>query len=199
MAIGDLDGDGWQDVIAAGHIEETHVFRNDGGTFTDITAYSGIDTSAFDSSVALGDTDNDGMWDVVDEDDDNDGIPTSIETDENSEFLLGCPNPDALPNHLDDDSDGDGLLDVEEGHLNDGDDDGIPDFLDCNDAGCAEDADGEVLEEQTIRIDSNAFLTADGERRLVLDARAVAVEVVGMHESPRAKRAVEFLERRVEP
>ncbi|MCO4747346.1 MAG: hypothetical protein KC912_21280 [Proteobacteria bacterium] len=71
-------------------------------------------------------------------DDDNDG-----QIDEN----VGQRNtPDGIPNYLDDDSDGDGISDADE--WRDGPDangDGVPDFLDCDDAstGCGEDADGD--------------------------------------------------------
>ena len=59
-------------------------------------------------------------------------------------------------------------------------------------------ADGEELGTQALRIDSNAFLTATGERSFELDPAADSVEIVGLHTSPRQKKPVEFLRRRIE-
>ncbi len=64
MAIGDLDRDGDNDVIAIGRLRMNHVWRCDGDVYTDVTAGSGIESSSFDSGVALGDYDRDGDLDV---------------------------------------------------------------------------------------------------------------------------------------
>jgi predicted outer membrane repeat protein len=78
------------------------------------------------------DSDLDGIIDVLDDDDDGDGIPTKVE-------LLADPDKnqipdidvdgDGIPNYLDTDSDGDGYLDRDEG-LKDEDLDGIEDYID---------------------------------------------------------------------
>ncbi len=89
------------------------------------------------------DTDEDGTPDYLDEDDDNDGIPTRDENtppfctdnpfDSDGDGTPNCEDTDAdgdgTPNYLDLDSDGDGLPDSEEG-TGDEDEDGIPNFLD---------------------------------------------------------------------
>jgi hypothetical protein len=65
VGIGDLDNDGDMDLVAVSRLEPNHVFRNDGGGFfSDVSTRAGIDTSAFDSCVALGDYDRDGDLDV---------------------------------------------------------------------------------------------------------------------------------------
>ena len=74
------------------------------------------------------DSDFDGTPDVLDTDDDDDGIPTSAEG--NSD-----PDGDGTPSHLDNDSDDDGLWDFEEvgddpNNPVDSDGDGIPDMQD---------------------------------------------------------------------
>ena len=71
------------------------------------------------------DTDKDGIIDALDEDDDNDGVPTAIEAKTNSDPLSQ-------------DSDGDGISDGEEIGDNheqpkDSDGDGIPDLIDAAD------------------------------------------------------------------
>ena len=42
VGIGDLDGDGDPDVVLAGGLLPNHVFRNDGGRFTDVTSLTGM-------------------------------------------------------------------------------------------------------------------------------------------------------------
>lgn len=68
------------------------------------------------------DTDGDGIPDYLDEDDDNDNVPTSQEIS-NDDNLDGDDNPltnptntdeDSLPNYLDPDDDGDGILTINE-------------------------------------------------------------------------------------
>ena len=78
------------------------------------------------------DTDLDGVIDALDDDDDNDGILTSVELradpDKNQVADIDVDG-DGQPNHLDMDSDGDGFLDVEEG-IQDLDLDGVEDYID---------------------------------------------------------------------
>ncbi|HRI26855.1 MAG TPA: hypothetical protein PK239_16855 [Chitinophagales bacterium] len=84
------------------------------------------------------DTDNDGILDILDTDDDNDTIPTILEDiNQNANPTDDDTNQNGIPNYLDNDDDGDGILTQYEdannnGNLFDDDDDGdgIPDFLD---------------------------------------------------------------------
>jgi MYXO-CTERM domain-containing protein len=73
------------------------------------------------------DTDEDGIPDALDEDDDGDGIPTRLE----GAFDV---DGDGVPNYLDLDSNGDGTPDSEYGAEADDDGDGIPNFLDLADS-----------------------------------------------------------------
>src|SRR5215475_617535 len=69
----DVDGDGWQDIVFVNGRDWTPkgrktlnaLYRNNkNGTFTDITAGSGLDTEMFAIGVAVGDYDNDGKDDI---------------------------------------------------------------------------------------------------------------------------------------
>ncbi len=69
----DVDGDGWQDVvllngrdwIPRGRKTLNALYRNNkNGTFTDISAGSGLDTEMFAIGIAVGDYDNDGRDDI---------------------------------------------------------------------------------------------------------------------------------------
>jgi hypothetical protein len=69
----DVDGDGWQDVILInsrdwaprGRKSLSALYRNNGnGTFTNITAGSGLDVEMYGLGVAVGDYDNDGRDDL---------------------------------------------------------------------------------------------------------------------------------------
>ena len=71
-------------------------------------------------SIIPYDTDEDGVPDREDADDDNDGI---LDVDEGGEDL--DTDGDGVPNRIDDDSDGDGCLDVLEAGFEDGDQDGV--------------------------------------------------------------------------
>ena len=94
-----------------------------------------------------GDWEFDGLPNIIDPDDDDDGILTLYEGDGDDECV---GYPDGVPNYLDLDSDGDGLDDSTEGDQNtDSDGDGFPDFLDCNDTGCAGDEDNDGLDNCT--------------------------------------------------
>ena len=103
-----------------------------------------LDGQEFGTGTKARDTDGDGKVDILDADDDNDGIPTSSE-DKN---LDGDKNPstqaldtdtDSTPNYLDKDDDGDGVLTSNENYNggtpvdDDTDKDGKPDYLDNDD------------------------------------------------------------------
>ena len=88
------------------------------------------------------DDDDEGTWDndgdlipnYLDEDDDNDSIPTSVEYAASIAAGVVNADSDAIPNWFDIDSDGDGLFDGDEG-TEDLDNDGLPDFIDSDDDG----------------------------------------------------------------
>ncbi len=99
----------------------------------------------------IADTDGDLIPDQDDPDDDNDGIPDTVDG-------VGVDTDgDGIDNLLDTDSDGDGISDFEEAGPNpqapvDTDNDGTPDFMDTDsnddgtpDSGSADDADGDGL------------------------------------------------------
>ena len=69
----DADGDGWPDIllingkdwVARGHKSHAALYRNNhNGTFTDISAGSGLDIEIYGLGVAIADYDNDGRDDV---------------------------------------------------------------------------------------------------------------------------------------
>ena len=98
------------------------------------------------------DSDQDGIFNHLDDDDDNDGILTLDEinpeaSDIDSIFIDS--DQDAIPNHLDDDDDGDGILSIQE--LIDTDGDGILDALestliDTDNDGVSDQLDSENLD-----------------------------------------------------
>lgn len=62
---GDLDNDNWPDLVLANRREPSRIYRNNGdGTFTDITAGSGVVVNAQVMSVSLADVDSDGHLDL---------------------------------------------------------------------------------------------------------------------------------------
>ena len=71
----DYDGDGWQDILLIngtdwpGHKKRRttlRLYRNNGnGTFTDVTAHSGLDVEMYGMGVAVGDYNNDGFPDIL--------------------------------------------------------------------------------------------------------------------------------------
>jgi hypothetical protein len=69
----DFDGDGWADILLINSRDWTHTGRkshaalyhnNHNGTFTDVTAGSGLDVEIYGIGVAVADYDNDGREDV---------------------------------------------------------------------------------------------------------------------------------------
>lgn len=75
LAIFDFDNDGDQDILfvnskdwpwdePSDRSSRLALFRNDGGTFTDVTADSGLDVSLYGMGAAVGDFDNDERVDV---------------------------------------------------------------------------------------------------------------------------------------
>ncbi len=86
------------------------------------------------------DRDADGIINPLDDDDDGDGLLTLLES---GDECLGKA-PDLLPGHLDFDTDGDGICDVDE-YPGDQDGDGTAEILDCDEDGCEGDADDDGL------------------------------------------------------
>ena len=133
---GDLDKDGLTN--------EQEQLIGSSPTDTDSDNDGILDGQEVGSSTKARDTDADGKIDILDADDDNDGIPTASEDanldgDKNpSTYPLGT-DTDSLPNYLDVDDDGDGLLTSSENYnsgtpADDGaDKDGKPDYLDSDD------------------------------------------------------------------
>jgi large repetitive protein len=118
----DTDGDGltnWEEQIT---LTDPYTNDTDGDSLPD-----GQEVSPND----LTDTDGDGLIDALDEDDDNDGIPTHIEVFEAYNLYGEDVDGDGLPNWLDPDSDGDGLSDGDE-YESDLNGNGIPDYVEAN-------------------------------------------------------------------
>ena len=64
VAVGDYDGDG-DDDLCYPNIGKTHLFRNDGGRFTDVTDDAGIKSAGAGASALFLDTDGDGDLDLL--------------------------------------------------------------------------------------------------------------------------------------
>ena len=65
VIVGDVDNDGWPDVVVA-QFNGVKLFRNNGnGTFTDVTTESGLKNPLWATSVNLVDYDRDGWLDLV--------------------------------------------------------------------------------------------------------------------------------------
>jgi len=80
------------------------------------------------------DTDEDGIIDALDNDDDNDGVLTTAEDVNNdSSPINDDTDEDGIPNFLDNDDDGDKRLTLIEGSQLDSDKDGILDYIDKHD------------------------------------------------------------------
>ena len=78
-----------------------------------------------DGDLAEHDSDGDGLADYLDNDDDNDGIPTI------DEYPAGDSDGDTIVNYLDNDDDNDGISTFNELPISSDDDlDGLPDYLD---------------------------------------------------------------------
>ena len=136
--IGDLDGDtllnAQEDALGSNPLDPD----SDGDSLPDLLELGSI-------AVPV-DTDLDGAIDVIDPDDDGDEIATLTElnTDADGDGLPDLdPDSDGVPNHHDEDSDGDSIDDADEGD-GDFDGDGIPNWLDTDsdDDGLLDQAEG---------------------------------------------------------
>ncbi len=118
-AVFDLDGNGYLDVVVAGAHAGVSLYRNNGdGTFTDISAGSGLDACVYGFGVAAGDYENNGLpglfvtsmgfYDGASALYRNNGDGTF--TDVTREAGLECWGPAFTASWVD--YDGDGLLDL---------------------------------------------------------------------------------------
>ena len=103
---------------------------------TDLNGDGLDDTTAADP-LPLPDSDADGLFDHLDHDSDNDGIPDSVEVGPDPSNPVDTDG-DGLPDMIDTDSDGNGIDDATEAGPDpsnplDSDGDGIPDFADTDD------------------------------------------------------------------
>ena len=130
----DSDGDGLTDTYEVKIGTESYLSDTDGDGISDATEVGKNLKKPLD-------TDNDGVIDALDYDDDNDGLPTYLESkiDSDKDNSLG---------YLDKDSDNDGVLDGEEaGYLNqDKNLDGIDDAFDLARTGSV-DANGDGIDD----------------------------------------------------
>ncbi len=143
---GDLDQDGLSngDEVLLG--SDPRVADSDGDSVVDTL-------EAGENPRQPRDTDGDGTADLLDEDDDNDGVPTRLEVYRKGELPQDTDtDADGVPNYLDADDDNDGRPTREEdangnGRWSDDDSDldGEPDYLDSDDRDGHSDDDGDGL------------------------------------------------------
>jgi len=137
----DLDGDGLDDELERSLGLDPESRDSDG---------DGLD-DAFElgNPAAPRNSDDDELIDALDDDDDNDGVPTADEGFRDSDR-------DGLPNYRDPDDDDDGLSTAAELERGDSDGDELPDSLDPDD-----DGDGVPTAEELDRGDSDGDRTPD--------------------------------------
>ncbi len=150
--IEDSDGDGLSDQYEVSIGTEAYLADTDGDGIED-----GIEVGA-DLNNPL-DSDGDKRIDALDYDDDNDGLPTILE---NQADKYSDIDKDGLKNHLDSDSDNDGILDgIEAGALNkDANLDGIDDAFDVEHVG-GSDKNGDGISDNLKLPDQNKDGIAD--------------------------------------
>ena len=138
----DSDGDGLSDAFELKIGLESYLSDTDGDTIKDGDEVGNNQDSPLDS-------DNDGVINALDYDDDNDGLPTYLESKKDSDN-------DGILDYLDTDSDNDGIADGEEsGVLNqDKNNDGIDDAFDINREG-AVDNNGDGIDDNVKLPDHN--------------------------------------------
>lgn len=117
----DSDNDGISDTDEAGDDPNAPLDINGDGTPDFQDSSNGNGASAPEQN---GDHDGDGQTNLIDQDDDDDGIPDNVEGS-------GDADSDGVINSLDRDSDNDGILDSIEGQQ-DSDGDGVPNYLDLD-------------------------------------------------------------------
>lgn len=124
-------GQGGQDTS----VEQTWTITSEGCTDADL---DGIADEIDPEITPLVDTDGDGIFDVLDDDDDNDGI---ADIDEGNGLV--DTDADGIADSLDTDSDNDGILDADE--TGDSDQDGIGDSQEPNGTDVTTDTDGDGI------------------------------------------------------
>ncbi len=65
VAIGDVNNDGWPDVLITEYGGVRLFLNNGNGTFTDVTKESGLDNPSWGTSAAFVDYDRDGWLDLI--------------------------------------------------------------------------------------------------------------------------------------
>ncbi len=138
----DFDNDGLSDEIEKQLGTERYLADTDGDGIND-----GIEVG--DNPLQPLDHDNDKRIDALDSDDDNDGLPTIFESQQDYD-------KDGIPDYLDTDSDNDGVSDGEEAGLTlaDSDNDGIDNLIDPDSTGNV-DKNGDGIEDQFKFLDRN--------------------------------------------
>ncbi|MEQ1564594.1 MAG: MopE-related protein [Myxococcota bacterium] len=127
-----LDGKEWYNFL----LDDEDVDPNEAKDFNPANATGTDCTNPWDR-------DSDGVPNLLDSDDDNDGLATGADefgTDIDCLPGTAVPGGDGIPDYLDSDSDNDGVLDGAES-LGDEDGDQVVDFLDCDQSGCNGDSD----------------------------------------------------------
>ena len=136
----DVDGDGIVD--GSGIAADGTVVGSDGYFVPADNNNNGIadHLDPNDQSACQGDADGDGIDDLTDLDDDNDGIYDTYEGDDTVDT-----DGDGIPDYLDLDSDGDGCSDAIEAGFTDTDVDGLVDGTGINADGTVSGSDGYIL------------------------------------------------------
>jgi hypothetical protein len=174
--VSDTDGDGVLDLLELDA-------DSDGDGLKDSADGDSDNDGVRDGDERDEDTDGDGLVNRADFDDDGDGIPTATERADVYRFLpaLGLKDADLdvdgdrVAAWLDTDSDDDGVLDAALGRFDD-DSDGIPNYLDLDDAdGEAGDFDGDGLTNRQERMRGSDPFLADTDG----DGRPDALETAG--------------------
>ena len=185
-AAGDADGDGVSDLLL-GHLGGS-VNNRPGAVYmllgAELAALDRVD-GTLDGRIFLGnvagDTDEDGISNTFDRDDDGDGIPDSVDSFQldpeewaDSDGDRVGDNADAFPNDFgesfdtdgdglgdrfaDDDDDGDGIVDAEDAYPLDTDNDGTENAVDPDD-----DGDGVPDTDDALPVDASEFSDTDGD------------------------------------
>ncbi|GEM_PF-4778311 len=148
LIINDSDDDGIPDVLEGNGDTDNDGIPDSLDTDSDGDGISDSDENLTDIPSSGLDSDGDGIDDAIDVDEtggldhNNNGVDDQFEPSDSDN--------DGVPNHLDDDSDGDGISDEFEGST-DFDNDGIPDYLDA-------DSDGDGIDDQA---ETNADFDGD--------------------------------------
>lgn len=129
----DTDYDGLSDALEMQLGTDAWLSDTDGDGVRDTAEFDYVNQQPLDS-------DQDGLIDALDVDDDNDGVPTVLEAKTDTDG-------DGLPDYLDPDSDNDGLSDRDEAGISplDSDNDGVPDYFDIDQTG-GDDGNGDGID-----------------------------------------------------